>query len=208
MSVFFFPQTEIVMCTAGDGTEIIILSDDEEEDSEKDSENNQSCLIIEYGNKTGKKKSSLNSFFGSFWVITTWVCWFLCVSDESLQSDSLVPSSASDEDLVVTFSRRADVLPHARYDCPIHPFMWGHCNKDSLPSIQGLNKHTPLCLSSFRAADCESAAPLAGNQLICDQCFCYICDKLASSVCWCKRYTTHPPFKTFHPWETRFRFLW
>uniref|UniRef100_A0A8C7YMA5 Uncharacterized protein n=1 Tax=Oryzias sinensis TaxID=183150 RepID=A0A8C7YMA5_9TELE len=123
-------KTEIVMCTAGDSTEIIILSDDEEEDSEKDSENNQSCLIIEDGKKT----------------------------DELLQSVSLVPSSASDEDLVVTFSRRADVLPHARYDCPIHPFI---------------------------AADCETAAPLAGNQLICDQCFCYICDKPASScVMW------------------------
>uniref|UniRef100_A0A3Q3XDY4 Uncharacterized protein n=1 Tax=Mola mola TaxID=94237 RepID=A0A3Q3XDY4_MOLML len=63
-----------------------------------------------------------------------------------------------DEDLVVTFSRRAEVLPHARYDCPIHP---------------------------FTATDCDTGAPVACNQLICDQCFCYICDKLASScVMW------------------------
>lgn len=35
----------------------------------------------------------------------------------------------------------------------------------------------------FSAEDRATDAPLAGNQLICDQCFCYICDKLASSVC-------------------------
>uniref|UniRef100_A0A3P9MRV1 Uncharacterized protein n=1 Tax=Poecilia reticulata TaxID=8081 RepID=A0A3P9MRV1_POERE len=65
----------------------------------------------------------------------------------------VLPVSPQDEDLVVTFSRRPDVLPHARYDCPIHPFM---------------------------------TAPMANNQLICDQCFCYVCDKLAS-LCgmWC-----------------------
>uniref|UniRef100_A0A3B5KHD5 Zgc:112980 n=1 Tax=Takifugu rubripes TaxID=31033 RepID=A0A3B5KHD5_TAKRU len=68
--------------------------------------------------------------------------------------------SRETEDLVVTFSRRAEVLPHARYDCPIHP---------------------------FTAEDRATDAPLAGNQLICDQCFCYICDKLASScVLWCQ----------------------
>ncbi|XP_037621769.1 uncharacterized protein zgc:112980 isoform X2 [Sebastes umbrosus] len=70
------------------------------------------------------------------------------------------PSAPLDgEDLVITFSRRAEVLPHARYDCPIHP---------------------------FTATYCEIGAPVAGNQLMCDQCFCYICDKLASSCqVWC-----------------------
>ncbi|KAM4750882.1 uncharacterized protein FYW61_005594 [Anableps anableps] len=78
---------------------------------------------------------------------------------------SVLPPSSQDEDLVVTFSRRADVLPHARYDCPIHPF-------------------TP--------ADCEKTAPVANNQLFCDQCFCYICDKLAS-LCgmWCHSGACH-----------------
>ncbi|XP_067352949.1 uncharacterized protein zgc:112980 isoform X2 [Channa argus] len=74
-------------------------------------------------------------------------------------SDVLLTQSALDEDLVITFSRRAEVLPHARYDCPIHP---------------------------FTASDDEISAPVDSNQLFCDQCFCYICDKLAS-LCevWC-----------------------
>ncbi|CAB1459616.1 unnamed protein product [Pleuronectes platessa] len=71
------------------------------------------------------------------------------------KNDVAISQAALDEDLVVTFSRRAEVLPHARYDCAIHP---------------------------FTATDCEVGSPVASNQLICDQCFCYICDKLAS-VC-------------------------
>ncbi|XP_078022276.1 uncharacterized protein LOC117255571 isoform X1 [Epinephelus lanceolatus] len=75
------------------------------------------------------------------------------------QSDCVLSPTALDEDLVVTYSCRAEVLPHARYDCPIHP---------------------------FAATDCEIGAPVASNQLMCEQCFCYICDKLASScVMWC-----------------------
>ncbi|MED6269586.1 hypothetical protein CHARACLAT_000987, partial [Characodon lateralis] len=81
------------------------------------------------------------------------------------KTDCALLVSSQDEDLVVTFARRADVLPHARYDCPIHPF-------------------TP--------ADSETSAPVADNQLICDQCFCYICDKLASSCgVWCHSGTCH-----------------
>ncbi|KAM4594058.1 uncharacterized protein V3H82_025793 [Fundulus diaphanus] len=81
------------------------------------------------------------------------------------KTDCVLPASSRDEDLVVTFSRRADVLPHARYDCPVHPF-------------------TP--------AECETNAPVAHNQLICDQCFCYICDKLASSCgMWCQSGRCH-----------------
>ncbi|XP_034455630.1 uncharacterized protein zgc:112980 isoform X1 [Hippoglossus hippoglossus] len=71
------------------------------------------------------------------------------------KNDVALSQTALDEDLVVTFSRRAEVLPHARYDCAIHP---------------------------FTATDCEVGSPVASNQLLCDQCFCYICDKLAS-VC-------------------------
>ncbi|KAL1005260.1 hypothetical protein UPYG_G00056780 [Umbra pygmaea] len=58
-----------------------------------------------------------------------------------------------DEDFIITFSKRGEVLPHARYDCSTHTF-------------------TP--------SDCCVAAPLESNQLFCSQCFCYICDKVAS----------------------------
>ncbi|KAI3353334.1 hypothetical protein L3Q82_019875, partial [Scortum barcoo] len=116
------------MCTAVDSGDIIILSDDDEEDHEL-SCSEASVLIVEVEVEDVKKKN-----------------------------DSVLPPSSLDEDLVVTFSRRAEVLPHARYDCPIHP---------------------------FTATDCETGAPADKNQLICDQCFCYICDKLASScVMW------------------------
>ncbi|XP_023286294.1 uncharacterized protein LOC111672935 [Seriola lalandi dorsalis] len=85
--------------------------------------------------------------------------------EDTKKSDFVLPPNALDEDLVVTFSRRAEVLPHARYDCPIHP---------------------------FTATDCEINAPVASNQLMCDQCFCYICDKLASACAmWCHSGTCH-----------------
>ncbi|XP_008314868.1 uncharacterized protein LOC103383506 [Cynoglossus semilaevis] len=88
------------------------------------------------------------------------------VEEKKTMKDHVLSSGALEEDLVVTYSRRAEVLPHARYDCPIHP---------------------------FTATDCEVGAPVADNQLFCDQCFCYICDKLVStctvwthsSVCHC-----------------------
>ncbi|XP_072319764.1 uncharacterized protein [Eucyclogobius newberryi] len=67
--------------------------------------------------------------------------------------NDILSCSALEEDLVVTFTRRPDLLPHARFDCPIQPFV---------------------------ATECELIAPLHNNQLICVQCFCYICDKLAS----------------------------
>ncbi|XP_073324632.1 uncharacterized protein [Pagrus major] len=125
------------MCTAVDSGEIIILSDDDDDEDYDISCSEPSVLIVEVEDV---KKS----------VVTT------C---SSCISDCALTPSALDEDLVVTFSRRAEVLPHARYDCPIHP---------------------------FTATDHETGAPVAGNQLICDQCFCYICDKLASTCgMWC-----------------------
>ncbi|XP_077381902.1 uncharacterized protein LOC144021447 [Festucalex cinctus] len=66
--------------------------------------------------------------------------------------ECLLSPSKLDEDLVVTFSRPPELLPHARFDCPKHP---------------------------FTATD-ENEEPVSGNQLVCDQCFCYICDKLAA----------------------------
>ncbi|XP_057698428.1 uncharacterized protein zgc:112980 isoform X2 [Corythoichthys intestinalis] len=68
------------------------------------------------------------------------------------QKDSTVSSSKRDEELFVTSFRPAQVLPHARFDCPQHPFT--------------------------ATDDCEH--PVPGNELLCEQCFCYICDKLAA----------------------------
>lgn len=121
-------------CTTMENGEIIILSDDEDyekQDCDDDiSCNEPSVLIVE----EEMKKND-------------------CVANYVL------PPTALEEDLVVTFSRRAEVLPHARYDCPIYP---------------------------FTAKVCEVGAPVAENRLICEQCYCYVCDKLASScVMWC-----------------------
>ncbi|XP_077460364.1 uncharacterized protein LOC144076888 [Stigmatopora argus] len=61
-------------------------------------------------------------------------------------------SSKMDEELVVTFFRPAEVLPHARFNCSKHPFI---------------------------ATD-NCSEPVPGNELLCEQCFCYICDKQAT----------------------------
>ncbi|XP_061536728.1 uncharacterized protein zgc:112980 isoform X3 [Phycodurus eques] len=86
-------------------------------------------------------------------------------TEDMAWKDCTLSPSKMDEDLVVTFSRPAEVLPHARFDCPKHP---------------------------FKATD-DCGDPVPGNQLQCEQCFCYICDKLAakcqkwhmSGVCHC-----------------------
>ncbi|XP_059190182.1 uncharacterized protein zgc:112980 isoform X2 [Centropristis striata] len=118
-----------------DTGEIIILSDDDDDCESEISCNEPSVLIVEM--EDVKKKNS----------------------------DCTLAPTALDEDLVVTFSRCAEVLPHARYDCPIHP---------------------------FTATDCEIGDPVASNMLMCDQCFCYICDKLASSCAmWSRRGGCH-----------------
>nr|XP_057945681.1 uncharacterized protein zgc:112980 isoform X2 [Doryrhamphus excisus] len=69
------------------------------------------------------------------------------------RKDCPLSPSKMNEDLVVTFTRPAELLPHARYDCPIHPFT-----------------ATDNCID-----------PVSGNEHRCEQCFCYICDKLAST---------------------------
>ncbi|KAM9557792.1 uncharacterized protein ACIB01_008861 [Guaruba guarouba] len=62
-------------------------------------------------------------------------------------------------ELVVTFCKKANVMPHARYDCTIHP---------------------------FERTECDICSPLGKNADFCNQCYCYICDKLASE---CENWT-------------------
>ncbi|XP_066517755.1 uncharacterized protein zgc:112980 isoform X2 [Hoplias malabaricus] len=71
-----------------------------------------------------------------------------------------VPKSGEilDEDLTITYSQKAHVLPHARYDCTI-PFS---CTEGVVSDAEG------------------------NNAAFCEQCFCYVCDKPAST---CKFWT-------------------
>uniref|UniRef100_A0A8C5AW66 Uncharacterized protein n=1 Tax=Gadus morhua TaxID=8049 RepID=A0A8C5AW66_GADMO len=72
---------------------------------------------------------------------------------EGFSSELPLSAQALEEDLVVTFSKRAEVLPHARYDCPLYP---------------------------FTRAEYVKSGPIDSNHQFCEQCFCYVCDKLAS----------------------------
>ncbi|KAM4603321.1 uncharacterized protein ACJ7VT_018036 [Polymixia lowei] len=84
---------------------------------------------------------------------------------KKIVADDTLSPGVLNEDLVITFSQRAEVMPHARYDCPIHP---------------------------FTTTDRETSAPVGNNHLICDQCFCYVCDKLASlCVVWREKGVCH-----------------
>ncbi|XP_036387658.1 uncharacterized protein zgc:112980 [Megalops cyprinoides] len=65
-----------------------------------------------------------------------------------------------DEDLAVTYTKKATVMPHARYDCTAHP---------------------------FSPTENDTSNPVENNKAFCEQCFCYICDKLASE---CKLWST------------------
>ncbi|XP_036593271.1 uncharacterized protein LOC118830525 isoform X2 [Trichosurus vulpecula] len=62
--------------------------------------------------------------------------------------------------LVVTFCKKGMVMPHARYDCMTHP---------------------------FERTESETCIPVKQNSDVCGQCYCYVCDKLASE---CQYWTT------------------
>ncbi|KAM9210298.1 uncharacterized protein PS065_013706 [Dugong dugon] len=75
-----------------------------------------------------------------------------------LHLEERTPEEAVDEesDLVVPFCRRGNVMPHARCDCPTRPF---ECTEN------------------------ETSLPVGLNSETCIQCYCYVCDKLASEQC-------------------------
>ncbi|XDV14572.1 hypothetical protein PO909_014805 [Leuciscus waleckii] len=76
----------------------------------------------------------------------------LIVENERNEADISKHIEELDEDLAITYSQTAIVLPHARYDCTL----------------------------AFCRAEQDVSGPLQNNAQYCDQCFCYICDKLAS----------------------------
>uniref|UniRef100_A0A4X2L7N8 Uncharacterized protein n=1 Tax=Vombatus ursinus TaxID=29139 RepID=A0A4X2L7N8_VOMUR len=76
---------------------------------------------------------------------------------EEKKSEEIVDEESG---LVVTFCKKGMVMPHARYDCMTHP---------------------------FERTENETCIPVEQNSEICGQCYCYVCDKLASE---CRYWTT------------------
>ncbi|XP_051993201.1 uncharacterized protein LOC127651425 isoform X5 [Xyrauchen texanus] len=76
----------------------------------------------------------------------------LIVENEKNGTDTSMHIEELDEDLAITYSQTATVLPHARYDCSL----------------------------TFSRAEQDVSGPLHENAMHCGQCFCYICDRLAS----------------------------
>ncbi|KAK6481652.1 hypothetical protein HHUSO_G16123 [Huso huso] len=132
---------------------VIVISDDETEtgiESPGADCKNSSVLLLEE-----------NSDFGS-------------VSDEN-RSDEMVDAEFG---LSITYSRKAEVMPHARYDCTSHVF----CQSEN-----------------------QTSRPVGTNSDFCEQCYCYICDKLASecqswitpSFCHCNAHKRSPFWKSW-----------
>ncbi|XP_031419929.1 uncharacterized protein zgc:112980 isoform X2 [Clupea harengus] len=78
-------------------------------------------------------------------------------------------SEVVDDDLSITYTQKGMVLPHARSDCPAHPF-----RETAGPELG--NTHTSELNISF-----------------CEQCFCYVCDAPASECeVWRSHCDAHP----------------
>ncbi|XP_026998497.2 uncharacterized protein zgc:112980 isoform X2 [Tachysurus fulvidraco] len=103
--------------------EVIVLSDDDDDDAG--------------GDHTGALNNSS----------------VLIVEDNDSSKEATSETSETlDDDVTITFSRKANVLPHARYDCTV----------------------------SFSFTDSNVSEPVSSNAAYCEQCFCYVCDHLAA----------------------------
>ncbi|XP_060716949.1 uncharacterized protein zgc:112980 isoform X2 [Tachysurus vachellii] len=102
--------------------EVIVLSDDDDDDAG--------------GDHTGALDNSI----------------LIVEDDDSSKEATSETTEILDDDVTITFSRKASVLPHARYDCTV----------------------------SFSFTDSNISEPENINAAYCEQCFCYICDHPAS----------------------------
>uniref|UniRef100_A0A8C5IJF8 Uncharacterized protein n=1 Tax=Junco hyemalis TaxID=40217 RepID=A0A8C5IJF8_JUNHY len=102
---------------------VILISDDDDDEDEGESTQGSSVLFVE-----PQEKSPL----------------------EEEKSEELVDEEG---DLVVTYCKQANVMPHARHDCSTQP---------------------------FERTESDTCFPLGKNADICEQCYCYICDKPAA----------------------------
>lgn len=110
-------------------------------------------------------------------VALSYLCLSLLISDVSKHIEEL------DEDLAITYSQTATVLPHARYDCTLAFWSVKQCGHSCKGFVFSLWVFTYLCvLACSSRAEQDVSGPLQDNAKHCDQCFCYICDKLASMV--------------------------
>lgn len=104
------------MCAAEDRGDVIILSDDDGDD------------VVCYGpgvdavnaGREEKEKNGTTFYFAlnSLCCSSTTNCTYCSSSSSSFSA----PCIGSAEDVMVTFSRRPELLPHARHDCPLHLF--------------------------------------------------------------------------------------
>lgn len=162
------------MCTAGDCGDVIVLSDDDVE---------VVCSGPSVDSVRVGKEAEENNGTTFYFTLTA-----VCVVFEPRYSSSSysAPAIGPAEDMVVTFSRRPELLPHARHDCPLHPFTQVSRLVYFLETLSSkFSFHSVLLFFScvlLRATDGAVQGPVADNGLFCEQCFCFICDKLASAV--------------------------
>ncbi|KAI1233643.1 hypothetical protein IHE44_0004081 [Lamprotornis superbus] len=97
---------------------------------------------------------------------------------EEKKSEELVDEEG---DLVVTYCKQANVMPHGRHDCTTHPFEYvqGWAIPLGLP-FPSLSFVTAAGSTRAGRRESDACSPLGKNADFCDQCYCYICDKLAA----------------------------